>query len=449
MLTDFVHLFAPRHRRIFAGFVVAVLLVVALAAAPPAIEAASNLRVSAQGDCLRMRASAGLAGPAIGCIPDGTLVVDAGQQATADGRAWTLVRWGETVGWSAAQYLTTDSRTPVATPVPTAATAVAIPAGTVTASRASIALPRRLPPTGGLTVGLVSGLSPRAVVAAQAFEVTSLAVYDTTAQGFLTYIPGSPFNTIGEDPLPLNSAVFIRRQGDLPTTLPAPVAAASGGGMAVAFTAPAVSGTTVGLAGTSDLAALVAAQAFPVESVSMWEPGSQRWLSHIAGAPAFANSLTSGLLAADSVVFVKRTGGLVTVSPTASTPAPTTSPPPAPVVAPVPTGAPNTVSYGVATVTFYYCSPGVRSGAVGDGGGFCGYMANGERVHAGAASCASAYMGQRFLITGDPLNRVYICKDTGGGVTRSHRDIWFANADEGGDWWHQVDHSAEILVLTP
>ena len=102
----------------------------------------------------------------------------------------------------------------MATPVPTAVTSVATPAATVTASRASIALPSRLPPAGGLTVGLVSGLSPRAVVAAQAFEVTSLAVYDTATRRFLTYIPGSPFNTIGEDPLPLNSAVFIRRQGE-------------------------------------------------------------------------------------------------------------------------------------------------------------------------------------------------------------------------------------------
>lgn len=58
-------------------------------------------------------------------------------------------------------------------------------------------------------------------------------------------------------------------------------------------------------------------------------------------------------------------------------------------------------------------------------------------------------MGQRFLIVGDPLNRVYTCKDTGGAVTKGHRDIWFASADEGGDWWHQVGHSAEILVLTP
>ena len=425
MLTSLVHLFAPRHRRRSAGLAVAALLIVGLAVTPPAIEAASNLRVSAQGDCLRMRANAGLGGPAIGCIPHGTLVVDAGQQATADGLTWTLVRWGDIVGWSATQYLVTDGGTPVATPAPT-----------VTASRASIALPSRMPPTGGLTVGLVSGLSPRAVVAAQAFEVTSLAVYDAATQRFVTYIPDSPVNTIGDDPLPANSAVFIRRRGDLPTMLPAPIAASSSGGMAVAFAAPAASGTVAGLAGTGDIGALVAAQGFPVESVSMWEPGSQRWLTHIAGAPTFANSLTVGLLAADSVVFVKRASAVsAALSPT--------------VAAPPPPTAGTTVSYGLATVTFYYCTPGVRSGAVGDGGGFCGHMANGERVHAGAASCASAYMGQRFLIVGDPLNRVYICKDTGGGVTRSHRDIWFANADEGGDWWRLVGRTAEILVLTP
>lgn len=446
MITGFARLFAPLHRRSLTGVVVALMLLVALAN-PHRTEAAGSLRVNAGGDCLGLRAFAGLAGTLIGCIPDGSSVNDAGQVTNAGGLAWTLVRWGDTIGWSASMYLVAEGAPAAAAPAPVAATVT--PPTTVTATRVSTAVPLREPPAGGLTVGLVSGLSPRAVAASQSFDVASLSAYDAGSQRFQTYIPGSPVNTIADDPLPTNTAVFIRRRGDLPAALPAPHPAASTAGTPPALAEPVPGGTVAGLAGTGDVVSFVAAQPFPVESVSTWDTASQRWLSYLTGAPDFANSLTSGLLAADSVVFVKRTSAPAAIAPAASTPVPTASPTPVPVAAPVPTGTPSTVSYGVAEVTFYYCTPGVRYGAVGDGGGFCGYMANGERVHAGAASCASAYMGQRFLIVGDPLDRVYTCEDTGGGVTTGHRDIWFASADEGGDWWRQVGRTAEILVLTP
>ncbi len=426
-----VHLFLPLHRRITAGFVVATLLVAAALGVGVA-DAASTLRVSAQGDCLRLRDGSGLSGAVLGCVPDGSNLVYAGQRSTADGMAWTLVRWGEVVGWAASQYLVD--------------TEPATPAASVDANRAvDFALPE--PPTGGVTVGLVSLVSPRAVVAAQPFEVTSLSAYDFTTRRFLTYIPGSPVNAIEDEPLPAGTAVFVRRQGTLPAALPAPAAVTATAGTPAVLAAPAPGATVAAIAGTGDLAAFVAAQPFAVESISSWDTGSQRWLSYIAGAPEFVSTLRTGLLRANAVVFVKRSATPAPVpaavpAPAAVTPSPASTPPAA-----TATGGYNTVSYGQATITFYYCSSGTRNGSVGDGGGFCGYMANGQRVHAGAASCAAAYMGQRFLIVGDPLNRVYTCEDTGGAVTATHRDIWFADSDTGGDWWRVVGQTAEILVI--
>ncbi|NIR60396.1 MAG: hypothetical protein GWO02_13195, partial [Gammaproteobacteria bacterium] len=65
-------------------------------------------------------------------------------------------------------------------------------------------------------------------------------------------------------------------------------------------------------------------------------------------------------------------------------------------------------------------------------------MANGERVHEGAAACAAGKLGERFRIEGDPTARTYTCTDTGGSVLGDHRDIWFASSDEGYAWWVEV-----------
>ena len=67
-------------------------------------------------------------------------------------------------------------------------------------------------------------------------------------------------------------------------------------------------GLTEGLAGTSDIDALIAAQTFEVASVWVFDPATQDFLLHIPGAPAFANSLTSDSLSADSVVLMLRRG---------------------------------------------------------------------------------------------------------------------------------------------
>lgn len=79
--------------------------------------------------------------------------------------------------------------------------------------------------------------------------------------------------------------------------------------------------------------------------------------------------------------------------------------------------SPVPVQQGIwSRITFYDCS---RSG-------FCGRMANGEYVHAGAAACDVRRLGQRFILHG----RTFTCKDTGrfGG---NHVDIFFYNYYDG------------------
>ena len=99
-----------------------------------------------------------------------------------------------------------------------------------------------------------------------------------------------------------------------------------------------------------------------------------------------------------------------------------------------------------ASLSFYYC--GANGGPrVGDGGGFCGHMANGQVVHPGAAACAATYMGQRFRVEGDPYGRIYTCTDTGGAVHGMHRDIWFDDAGVAWAWLQTVGFTATIEIV--
>ena len=100
-----------------------------------------------------------------------------------------------------------------------------------------------------------------------------------------------------------------------------------------------------------------------------------------------------------------------------------------------------------ATVSFYYCERGEQGLHPGDGGGFCGVMRDGTVVYPGAAACAYSYLGQRFRIVDDPLERIYVCADTGSAVHGLHRDIWFMSSDDGWDWQLNVGQVATIEIL--
>lgn len=100
------------------------------------------------------------------------------------------------------------------------------------------------------------------------------------------------------------------------------------------------------------------------------------------------------------------------------------------------------------TISFYYCEHDPESAnPSGDGGGFCGVMRDGSVVYPGAAACAYAYLGQRFRILGDPLDRIYRCSDTGSAVDGQHRDIWFQTSDEGWNWLWATGSTATIEVV--
>lgn len=75
-----------------------------LSAAPPLADGAEAI-VNADGDCLRLRATPGLAGLRIDCIPDGTAVSVTGAAVNADGRAWVPVDSYLGAGWVAASFL--------------------------------------------------------------------------------------------------------------------------------------------------------------------------------------------------------------------------------------------------------------------------------------------------------------------------------------------------------
>lgn len=392
----------------------AVLVAVALLCATVGLlEAAPSATVRADGQCLRLRAAPSTTAAIITCLPDGSAVTPLDGQAEADGHSWRRVQTvgGET-GWVASTFL-------VHSPVPGAG-----PSAFVT------------PPAGGTTAGIAGTTSIEAIIAEQPFVVVSLTVLDIETQRLLTYTAGVPsfVNTLTNTTLEADDVVLVRSagaDGRISDSAGAPVASE---GFAVPFRMPPRGGLTHGLAGTSDLEALIAAQPFAVESVAAWDVGRQRWLMYTAGVPALANSLTSGTLLPGAAVFMRRSATLP-------------DPPPPVVEAPEATVPAAEAAGGLAAITYYYCTQGTEPRGIGDGGGFCGAMRSGAVVYAGAASCSAMYLGQRFRIVGDPTGRTYTCEDTGGGVGGNHRDIWFATSDEGYAWRNQVGSWAEIVIV--
>ena len=412
-------------------------LALALALVATAVAAgtaeAGTARVSADGDCLNLRATAGLGGAKIACIADGTTLTTLdGDTATVDGLVWQRVRLAETLdrggsatGWVASIYLVQPAQiAPVlgsAAPLPAPTAPPAAPPSPALAT----ARPFEAPPPGGITIGVAGTASIAALVAAQPFPVAAVAALDPATQRYLSYITGAPASvqTLTDATLRPESVVILTRASapaSAPTSLggspPLPGTALATAGAPRRLPAPPRGGLTQGQAGTGELAALIAAQPFAVELVMTLDVPTQRWLMHIPGGPDAANTLGGRALRPETIVTLRRSATLPD--------------PPAPAIATASAAA------EVATITYYYCTPGSRG--IGDGGGFCGGTASGVTVHAGTASCGRGVMGQRFRIVGDPTARTYVCEDTGGGVGAAHRDIWFATSDEGYDWWRQT-----------
>jgi uncharacterized protein YraI len=384
-----------------------------VAALLPSVAGAANVAwVDTGGDCLKLRSAPGLDAPGLTCLDHGTqLTLLDGTQAL-DGFTWQQVDHEGQTGWVADFYITTNLEEVQPLTEPTAASV----AGLI------------VPPEGGLTIGIASAADPAALVAAQPYPVAGIWSLDVATQELRQYLPGAPVFVNTLTSIPSGAVVVLRRAGALNSTGAPPEASLTVAGTPNQLPTPPIGGITQGIGGTTDPRFLVQAQPFTVQSVAYFHVESQQWLVYLPGAPDHAQSLRQGQLRVDSVVSILRApdapGGPVTTGPT-------TDP-----------GARFETS-----ITYYYCVPGSNPAAIGDGGGYCGGMANGETVHEGAAACAPDALGQRFTIEGDPTARIYTCTDTGGAVLNDHRDIWFMHSDEGYAWWTQVGPRAYINIL--
>ena len=119
------------------------------------------------------------------------------------------------------------------------------------------------------------------------------------------------------------------------------------------------------------------------------------------------------------------------------TPQPAAQPPPAAAIEPpLPAPEGGRVIRG-ARITFYNCV----------GGGFCGNMSSGYRVHEGAAACSyDLPLGTRFTIASDPSGLVYQCLDRGL-LSPTWVDVWFHDAASGWRWQSLVGSWSDIVLI--
>ncbi len=395
----------PSHRFIAA----ALLTLVATMVLVQGGTAQTQAWVDTGGDCLWLRAAPGLSiDNNITCMDHGEPITLLEGEEDRDGFTWQRAEYEGETGWVATFYITTDPST------------IQVLYEASTDGPGGIPVP----PSGGLTMGLAGVTSPSELAAAQPYEVVSIWHFDLQEQRLFHHIPGAPefVNTL--ESLTPESVVVIRRAGSPGTAAAVPDAPLTVAGTPRLLWVPPIGGMTQGVSGTTDPHFLVLAQDFTAESVAYFHIESQTWLTYISGAPEYANTLQQGHLRVDSIVSVRRGPD-----------------------APRQEETSEESDYFETAITYYYCVPGENPASIGDGGGYCGVMANGEQVHEGAAACAPRHLGQRFRIEGDPTGRTYTCTDAGGSVLHDHRDIWFMHSDEGYAWWVQVGDRAYIEII--
>ena len=407
----------PHRRGLLLAALLTALLLAALAAprsvsAEGPFEAGQQVIVSADGDCLNLRAGATTQASVITCVADGTVMTAVGERRSGAGYQWERVNYNGRLGWMADEYLVPfqveddpaeDADDPEP-PVPQAPTV--LPA----------------PPPGGFTAGPIGTSDLDAFVEAQSFDVAAIWFFRLGTQDYVSYIPGAPafVNTLDAAALEPDSVVVVTRApGEAAESTPPPAATDDPvTGEANVLPSPPSQGMTIGVSGTNDPATLAAAQPFEVRAIITLDVPSQRWLNYVPGGPDIVQTLGRGQLQPDSVVWIR--AGVVD----------------------------DVIERVEATLSYYYCTQGSISVSIGDGGGWCGAMANGEVVHQGAAACDRSRLGERFRIVGDPLGLTFECKDTGSAVHGHHRDIWFDLSDDGYRWIVEVGYRATIEILS-
>ncbi len=154
--------------------------------------------VAADGDCLRLRSSAGVAGVVLTCLPDSTVVTVMDGSTSADGLLWRQITALGRTGWVAEQYLQPLGSGPVTPPptttptTPTTPTTTTPPASTPSTGSGSGQIVGSVPSRG---VGLVvwsGGATTSLVSAAQSGGCNVASVWSAADGQFVGYTPGAP-----------------------------------------------------------------------------------------------------------------------------------------------------------------------------------------------------------------------------------------------------------------
>lgn len=262
-----------------------------------AIESGRDAVVRADGDCLRLRASASTSAQVLTCLPEGAVVSVLPGSLNAEGYAWRLVSVGGQTGWVVEQYLQQPA---------------------VTAPAATGALTGLLPTGGGggLIVWGGGGLDAMLSKASrQGCEVVSLWVTDSAGQ-FVSHIVGAPdFVNAGWSArypgrqLPARSPYIALCNPGSPTEEPA--APPPPGAASIAGDLPAAGGfgLVVWAGGSGDALASVA-RGRGCDATSVWtNDAAGQFISYIPGAPDIANAawavrFPGGGMPGDSAVVV-------------------------------------------------------------------------------------------------------------------------------------------------
>lgn len=290
-----------RHRRhvLLASLILSVTFLLQVTSAR-AIESGRDAVVRADGDCLRLRATASVSGQVLTCLAEGTTVSVLPATLTADGFVWRLVLVNGQTGWVVEQYL---QQSATGSPAPVAAS------NTITGL---------LPASGGGALIVWGGGPLSALIdtaASEGCSVVSLWVTDSTG-GFVSHIVGAPgfvnatWNARYPDgQLPPRSPYITLCDSGTRTAQPASPPAP--GSPSLAGDLPAAGGFGLVVWGGGSADALVnTARGRGCDATSVWtNDESGQFISYIAGAPAIANAawnarFEGGSMPGDSAVVV-------------------------------------------------------------------------------------------------------------------------------------------------
>ncbi len=171
-----------------------------IAAPRPPLTPGTTAVIQAEGDCLRMRAAAGLAGTTLTCLPTGSTATVMPLVSEADGYRWQYVATGGLSGWVADVYITAYTGVPAPSSggTPTGGSTPASAAGTA-ACVSSVApvkpgLNTSLSPV-GLNLALWGGGSMSALSTAtesQGCRITAMYANRPAGGGLVPYLLGVP-----------------------------------------------------------------------------------------------------------------------------------------------------------------------------------------------------------------------------------------------------------------